>query len=61
MKEIIESNNRLLAHKEKLKEYYTEKFDQENKEHIYTLFRIWEVIKGNKEINLIDKKWCKNK
>jgi hypothetical protein len=58
-KEILECKNRLIMHKEKLKEYYTEKFDSQNKEHTYLLFRIWEVIKGNKDINLIDKKWCK--
>ena len=59
--EIIMNFNQLQLHKEKLKQYYREKFDPLNKEHFHMLMKVWENLKGNTDINLVDRKWCKNK
>jgi hypothetical protein len=49
--------NNLLKHKEEIRELYKEKFDNTKKEHIQILFKIWEMLKQNNDITLIDKRW----
>jgi hypothetical protein len=56
---IMRSYNRVILHKIKLKEYYKEKFDATNKEHVNMLLNIWETLKASKDINLVDRRWCK--
>jgi hypothetical protein len=51
--------NAVILHKNKLREYYKEKFDCNNKEHVNILISIWKTLKFNKEVNLVDRKWCK--
>jgi hypothetical protein len=45
--------------KNELKELYHEKFNKEEKNQTDMLFNLWEKIKGNRDIDLVDKKWCK--
>jgi hypothetical protein len=40
-----------------LKELYQEKFNSENRDHRNMLIQVWEKLKGNTDIELIDKKW----
>ena len=56
---ILNSYNNLISHRLKIRALYKETFDPQINEHREILFRIWENLKKNREINLIDKKWCK--
>ncbi len=49
----------ILTHKLNLIDYFKEKFDNKNSEHTELLFKIWEILNGNRDIKLIDPRWCK--
>ena len=51
--------NNIVINKENIKALYTEKFDQNNTEHISLLKSIWRGLKGTEEFNLKSPKWRK--
>jgi hypothetical protein len=55
---IFESYNRMINHKLRLKTLYSEQFDRTNENHNSLLLSIWERLKKNRDINMIDKRWC---
>jgi hypothetical protein len=57
---ILNSYNNLIAHKSNIGKLYKETFDPLCNEHREILFKIWENLRKNRDINLIDKKWCNN-
>lgn len=59
MVKLLKNNNNLIQHKINLRNLYKEKFDSNKQEHVEILFKIWENLKGNRDIQLIDNRWCK--
>jgi hypothetical protein len=55
----LESYNSVAGHKKVLNNLYSEKFDPLDRSHTEMLFQIWEIIKGDRNIQLFDKKWRK--
>lgn len=56
---IMNSYFKVKEYKAEIKALYKEKFDIENKEHFEMLIKIWEILKGDRDIQLVDQKWCK--
>jgi hypothetical protein len=56
---LIKNYNKLIENKKRIRELYKEKFDKDNKQHVEILYQIWEILKGNRDIELIDQRWCK--
>jgi hypothetical protein len=58
LRKILTKQEKLNKMKQDLKELYQEKFNREDQNHKAMLFQLWEKLKGNNDINLIDKRWC---
>ncbi len=56
---LFEKYNSFVIKKINLRKAYHEKFNSENSEHVSLLKQIWYVLKGNDEIELVDRKWRK--
>ena len=51
---ILDNYNRLVEHKLSIQKLCKEKFDKNNRENVQILLKIWEILKGNTNIELID-------